>query len=709
MSNEMNDKTNKTNKTIVGACPLDCPDACSWIVRLENGVPVKLSGNPNHPFTGKNLCVKVNPYLAYTAHPDRLLYPMRRIGAKGAGQFERISWQQALEDSASRLTSIIDKYGGEAIWPFAGSGTLGYIQGIGGAGKRLFHALGASVHDANICAAAAYPGLQYTSGRGSSMDPIDTRRAGVVLIWGANTLSTNQHLWPFILEAKRGGAKIIVVDPVTTRTAKRADLHLSIRPGTDGALALGLMTHFVDTAKVDPRVYKAIGWEAFRDEVLAEWSVARAATECDIEPKKITELAELMAGSGPVALRLGMGMQRHAHGGQAARLISCLPLFTGDYHRLGGGLCYSTHPHYALNTDKLNRPELCPKASPPARTLSMTRLGQGLLDLDDPPVKALFITAANPVSSNPDQNRVRQGLARPDLFCVVVDNFQTDTADYADILLPSTMQTEHLDIHDSVTHLFLNFNNAVCAPPGECLTHTEIFRRLAIAMGQTNPLLAATDLELIGDALDTDDPAIANIHIDQLQATGFARLGVPEPFLPFAEHFNTPSGRFEFASIAAEAAGHGLLPNYRAPREATCPVISSDGIESLALIAAANHFQLNSMFANSSTKTGAPIIGLHPHDASQRGLVAGEFVRVHNDRGEFKASLAVTENTRPGVATMTKGHWPKLVGGSTVNATTLEADADMGRGAIFHDNQVFVERVPEGLEVQPLPPEATNR
>ncbi len=469
------------------------------------------------------------------------------------------------------------------------------------------------------------------------------------------------------------------------------------------------MAHFVDTQRFDPRVSKAIGWKAFRDEVLANWSVARAATECDIEPKQITELAELMAGSGPVALRLGMGMQRHSHGGQAARLISCLPLFTGDYHRLGGGLCYSTHPHYALNTDKLNRPELSPKAPKPARTLSMTRLGQGLLDLDAPPVKALFITAANPVSSNPDQNRVRQGLARPDLFCVVVDNFQTDTADYADILLPSTMQTEHIDIHDSVSHLFLNFNNVICAPPGECLTHTEIFRRLAAAMGQTNPLLAATDLELIEDALDTDAPSIAHISIDQLQATGFARLGVPEPFLPFAEHFDTPSGRFEFASIAAEKAGHGLLPNYRAPREATRPVVGDHGIESLALIAAANHFQLNSMFANSSLKTGTPLIALHPSDASQRGLVVGSGVRVYNDRGEFNATLAVTEDTRPGVATMTKGHWPKLVGGSTVNATTLEADADMGRGAIFHDNQVFVEKVPEHSRVQTLLPEATSR
>lgn len=676
-------------KTVIGACPLDCPDACSWVVTTEDGIPTKLRGNPDHPYTRKGLCVKVNPYLSYTRHPDRLLYPLRRVGVKGEGRFERISWEEALAEIGRRLQEAIDQYGGEAIWPYAGTGTMGFIQGIGGAGKRLFHALGASRHDPNICSAAAYPGLEYTSGRGSSMDPMDVVHSGVIILWGANTVSTNQHLWPFIREGQKRGAEVVVIDPIATRTARRADRHLAIRPGTDGALALGLMAHLVATDQGDPVAEEALGWDEFRYGILSEWSASRAAAECDIEEWEIIELAELMVHHGPTAIRLGMGMQRHAGGGQAARVISCVPLLTNSYRRLGGGLCYSTGPLYGLNGDMLTRPDLSPKRT---RLLAMTRLGEGLLDLADPPVKVLIVTAANPAASNPDQNRVRRGLSREDLFCVVVDNFQTDTADYADLVLPSTMQTEHLDIHDSVSHLFLNFNNPATDPPGECLPHTEIFRRLAKQLGLAHPALFASDLELVADALDTENPAVAGIDLDELRRKGFVRLGYPEPFLPYADHFDTPTGRFEFVSARAEEEGHGRLPHYIPPREATKAVTSFEHGQSIALIAAANHYLMNSMFANSPdhAKAGQPVIAIHPDDAAVRGLERGSAVRVHNDRGEFHAILDISTNTKRGVATMTKGHWPKLVHGSTVNATTLEDDADMARGAIFHDNQVFI-------------------
>ncbi len=307
-------------ETIVGACPLDCPDACSWIVTLQDGVPVKLRGNPDHPHTGKGLCVKVNPYLEYTRHPDRLLHPLRRVGQKGEGRFEQITWDEALTEIAQRLGEVSDEFGSEAIWPYLGTGTIGYIQGVGGAGKRLFHAIGASRHSANICSAVAYPGLEYTSGLGPSMDPMDIQHAGVVVIWGANTVSTNQHLWPFIREAQKGGAELVVIDPVATRTARRADRHLAIRPGTDGALALGLMAHMNTSGLVDAGAREGLGWAEFRDEVLAAWSPERAAAECDVEVNEIIELAELMAGAGPTAIRLGMGMQRHA----ASHLLSAI-------------------------------------------------------------------------------------------------------------------------------------------------------------------------------------------------------------------------------------------------------------------------------------------------------------------------------------------------------------------------------------------------
>ena len=680
--------SNDPDTTIVGACPLDCPDACSWVVTLEDGVPVKLRGNADHPYTRKGLCVKVNPYLEYTRHPDRLLTPLRRVGAKGEGRFEPVSWDDALSEIGERLQSVVDEFGGEAIWPYVGTGNMGWIQGIESGGPRLFRALGASRHWANICSSAAYPGLEYTSGRGSSMDPMDLVHADVVLLWGANTVSTNQHLWPFVKEAQERGAKVVVVDPISTITAERADLHLAIRPGTDGALALGLLCHLVASGRVDPAVHRAVGWDEFLTEVLSAWTVQRAADECGVEPSEIEGLGDLMSAGGPTALRLGMGMQRHAAGGQAARLISVLPLVTGNFDRLGGGLCYSTGPLYALNADRLQRPDLAPG---PTRWLAMTRLGQGLLDLDDPPVKALIVMAANPMASNPDQNRVRAGLEREDLFTVVVENFQTDTADYADIILPSTMQTEHLDMYGSVSHLYLNFNNPVAEPAGECLSHTEIFRRLAAVMGRTEPELQASDMELVADALDTDHPAIAGIDLAELRTTGFVRLGLPEPYLPFAERFDTPSGRFEVASSVAEVDGLGRFPHYVDPREATQPKRTENG-DSLALIAHGNHFLMNSMFANSAAhaKAGQPVVAVHPVDAERRSLVDGQRVRVANDRGEFDADVAVTDRTRPGVAAMTKGHWPKLSGGSTINATTLEIDADMGRGAIFHDNQVWI-------------------
>lgn len=675
--------------TVVGACPLDCPDACSWVVTLEDGVPTKLRGNPDHPHTRKGLCVKVNPYLEYTRHPDRLLAPLRRVGPKGSGEFEPISWDDALREIAVRLRSVIDEFGAEAIWPYLGTGTIGYLQGVGGAGQRLFNTLGASRHYANICGSAAYPGLAYTSGRGSSMDPMDVAQAGMVLIWGANTVSTNQHLWPFIREAQTRGAEVVVVDPVTTRTAQRADRHLAIRPGTDGALALGLMAHLVTSGRVAPDLADSIGWDEFRSEILSQWSTHRAAVECDIDEAAIVSLAGLMADRGPMAIRLGMGMQRHTAGGQAARLVSCLPMLTGDYFNLGGGLCYSTGPLYPVNSDKLNRPDLAPA---PRRELAMTRLGEGLLDLDDPPVKALFVVAANPMASNPDQNQVRRGLEREDLFCVVADIFATDTVDYADIVLPSTMQTEHLDIHDSVSHLFLNLNNPVADPPGECLPHTEMFRRLAAAMGETAPALFASDDELLADALDTDHPALADVDIARLRSTGFVRLAYPEPFLRFKDRFDTPSGQFEFASERAAAAGDGRLPHYVPPREATRPVGNAATGGSLALIAAGNHFLMNSMFANSPAHDGAggEVIAVNPDDATERNLRTGQQVRIHNDRGEFTAVVEVTDRTRPGVVSMTKGHWPKLGSGSTVNATTFEDEADMGRGATFHDNQVHL-------------------
>ena len=677
----------KETQTVIGACPLDCPDACSWVVTLEGDKPVKLRGNPEHPFSRGTLCVKVNPYLNYSAHPERLLYPMRRVGPKGIGQFERISWDAALTEITETMQTTIDTYGAEAIWPYGGSGTMGFIQGLNGAGQRLFNALGTSHHDPTICSISGHVGMRYTTGSAAGMDPEDMVHSGLIVLWGTNTIVSNRHLWPFIKQAHDQGTPLVVIDPVKTKTAARADFHFAPHPGTDGALALGVMARLVamDAADTGYLACRSLGWEGFQAQVLRRYSLEYTSEICGLDPAEIERLASLIADHRPLSIRLSMGMQRHLGGGQAARVISCLPAVTGDYQRLGGGLCYSTGPAYKFNLDRLWGTELRQR---PVRSLAMTRLGQGLLELDDPPIKTLLMWAANPVVSNPDQNRIRRGLAREDLFTVVIENFQTDTADYADILLPGTMQLEHADMHDSFSHLYINWNEPVVDPPGECLPHTEIFRRLARKLGLTQPSLFASDEEIAEAALASDHPAMVGITLEKLREKGWVRLNWSTPYQPFLTKFFTPSGKFEFCSERAEADGVGLYPHYTAPVEAGS--IASSG--TLALLSPANNFLLNSMFANSPdhARSGNPTIIICPQDAVALQLEDNSPVRVWNERGEFTALLRVKPEVRPGVAVTSKGLWAKHHGGSSVNATVKEQDSDMGRGAIFHDNRIQI-------------------
>ena len=683
---------------VVGACALDCPDACSWVVTVDDGVATRLRGNPEHPFTRGGLCAKVNPYLEFAAGPDRLLHPLRRVGAKGEGRFERVGWDDALGEIARRFREVIERYGAEAIWPYAGTGTVGIVQGTVGAGKRLFHALGATRHEENICSAAGHAGMSYTTGSAAGMDPEDLAHSGTILLWGTNTLTTNLHLWPFIRQGRERGAELVVIDPVHTRTAAHADVHLAPRPGTDAALALGVMAHLVAVGGHDQGWLErcSLGWEEFRSQVLDRWTPQRAARICDLPTADVVHLAELMAGHGPTGIRCLMGMQRHAGGGQAARVLSCLPAVTGDFARRGGGICYSTGPAYGLNLDALCRPDLQPAG--PARSLLMTRLGDGLLEVDDPPVKALMVWGANPAVSNPDQNRVRAGLGREDLFVVAIDHVPTATTGYADIVLPATTQLEHLDLHDSYTHLYLQLNSPATAPPGECLPHTEIFRRLAAAMGLTEPALYDSDEDLVRAALDSGEPGMREITLERLRERGWLRLDLPTPYLPFADGFRTPSELFEFSSKRGEADGAGRLPGYTPPLEGEPATREADGDRSrpepddrLTLIAAANHYLINSTFSTSPLHRRAadPVVTVHPDDAARLGLRDGSRVRVGNERGDFGAQLRVSAQVRPGVAATSKGLSP-APGGSSVNATVAERDSDLGPGAVYHDNAVRI-------------------
>ncbi|MGW3366826.1 molybdopterin-containing oxidoreductase family protein [Streptosporangium canum] len=656
---------------VLGACPLDCPDTCSWVVTVRDGQAVKMRGNPDHPYTRGALCVKVNRYLEHTRAPDRILHPMRRIGPKGSGRFERISWDEALEEISVRLRGIIDEHGGEAIWPYLGTGTLGYIQGSEGmAGRRFWNALGASKHFLNICSTAGNVGLSRTNGTAGGMDPETFALSKLILLWGTNTLTSGHHLWKFIQDARAAGAHVVAIDPIRTRTAEQADEHLPIRPGTDAALALGLLNVVLSEGAEDRDYLEnhTSGWEGFRAEILRH-PPERVAEITGLPESDIRALGVRLAHTRPTGIRATMGIQRHAGGGTAMRTIAAIPGVTGDWRRPGGGVAYSTTAYFPLNVD--SREDLL---AAPVRQLTMTRLAEGL----DESVKCLWVYAANPMGSTSAQDRIREKLLREDLFTVVMEQFPTDTVDYADIVLPATMQIEHTDLHAGYGHMYLMWNEPAVEPPGECLSTMETFRRLARHMGLTEPSLYDSDLELAEQLLASGHPSLEGITVDRLRKEGWVRLNVPQPFVPFADGFPTPSGRLEFGS------GPAYVPPHTASAER--------GPYPLALITPASHTFLNTTFGNNPEllrRSKGPRVLVSPADAAQRGLSDGQRARVFNDNGGFEAVVEISDRVRPGVVASAKGHWRKLSpGGATVNAVVDERDADMGRGAVYHDNLV---------------------
>jgi anaerobic selenocysteine-containing dehydrogenase len=683
-------------RDVPGACPLDCPDTCSWVVTVDDGRATALRGDRRHPFTRGALCAKVHRFLDYTRSPDRLLHPQRRVGAKGEGRFERISWDEALDEIAARWTAIIARHGPQAIWPYQGTGSMGILQGVAGCGRRLWNVLGTSRHIMTICTIAGGVGTGYTLGHPQvGMDPETFSASRLILLWGTNTLTTNHHLWKYIETARRGGAWLVVIDPLRTRTAERADEHVALIPGTDAALALGLVHVVVALGREDRDFIEAhtTGWEAFRQRIL-EYPPERVAEITGVPRERIVALGERLATTRPTGIRLAMGMQRHAGGGMAARAITCIPGVTGDWRYPGGGAVYDTRGFFRGDWKALWRDDLRP---PGVRTLSMTRLGEGLLEVADPPVQALLVYSSNPVASVPDQGKVRRGLARDDLFTVVIDHFQTDTADYADILLPATMQPEQADLHYSYGHLYVAWNEPAVRAPGECLPNSEIFRRLARALGVTEPCVYDTDEEMARQVLASGDPVLEGITLERLRRDGWARLDVPTPFAPFANGFRTKSGKLEFYSPRMADAGLDPVPTYTPPSEAAQRDTELARRYPLALIAPAAHYFLNGVFVNVpelARRQGGPTIELHPADAQTRGLRPGDDARVYNDRGEFRATVIVSDRVPRGVAAGIKGFWPKRVaGGANANTTVAERDADMGGGAVYHDNRVEVTRL----------------
>lgn len=684
------------------ACPLDCPDTCSMVVTVEGDRAVGLAGNPEHSYTRGFLCHKVSHYLDIVYHKDRLQHPLRRVGPKGAGQFERITWDAALEEISSRFRQIASgPNGSQAILPYSYCGTMGKIQSQG-MDRRFFHRLGASQLERTICASAGALGYTYTIGHRIGMQPEAYGESKYIINWGSNTAVTNSHLWTYMVAARKAGAKIVTIDPYRCVTAARSDWHLAPRVGTDAALALGMM-HVIFRDSLADEDYIAqycLGADELRDRVANEYGLDRVSRITGLPARDIERLAHEYARTSPAAIRINYGMQRHHGGGMAVRTIACLPAVIGAWRHWAGGILLSTSGLYPLNARGLERPDLVP---PGTRTINMVQLAEALEGrLPGPPVQALYVYNSNPAAVAPDQQRVLAGLRREDLFTVVHDLFQTDTADYADLVLPATSQFEHFDLHTSYGHNWVQVNQPVIPAYAESRCNSQVFRELAQRMGFESDIFNVSDEELAQVALwegSAHVPAeLQGITVARLIQKGPQQLNGPARHLPFAAGgFPTPSGKCEFFSRRMADAGLDPLPTWIPPAE--CPEAMPEiaSFYPLQLISPPSPHFLNSTFVAVDAlraSAGQPELVIHPEDAEPREIESGQQLRIYNSRGEFLAQATVSDAVRPGVVMAPSIWWNKFSpGGSNVNSTTPTTLTDMGGGATFFDNLVEVERV----------------
>jgi anaerobic selenocysteine-containing dehydrogenase len=656
-----------------GGCAHDCPDSCAWQVTVEDGRAVKLAGDPDHPYTRGTLCAKVNRYLDRVYSPDRVLHPMRRTGAKGEGTFERVSWDEALGDIAGRLQAVIAEHGAEAVLPFSYAGNMGLVQ-YAGMDRRFFARMGASRLQRTICGDTANAGVQAVLGTSTGMLPEDIVHSRLILLWGTNTVVTNVHLWPLVRQARAAGARVVVIDPVRTRTAEEADWHLQPLPGTDGALALGMIHVIADEGLEDAEYLErhCNGWEALRERV-REYPPERVARLTGLPAEDVIELARAYATTRPACIRTLVGPEKHAHGGQTFRAVASLPCVTGAWREVGGGLLHWTRSLFSdsLNVRAVARSDI---RGPRARAINMIQLGRALTDSAlAPPIQALVVFDSNPASILPNANLVRAGLQREDLFTVVSDLFVTDTARYADYVLPATSFIEHWDVLFPWGQTYAVLNRPAIDPVGESISNGELFRRLAAAMGYDDPQLRHSDEDMVRAALVSDHPYMRGIDADRLLADGWAPLNLPQPWLPFAAGgFPTPSARAELWS-----------EDYQAPPD--------EGGLPLVMVSAktALHF-LNSSYSNlpRHARHEELCVDLAAEDAAARGVADGDRVRVHNQRGALELVARVRERVRPGVVAVPHGFW-----GASANSLTSDGIADLGGGGDFYGTRVEVARV----------------
>ena len=676
------------SKQVLGACPHDCPDTCSLVTTVVQGLATKVQGNPLHLQTNGTLCAKVSKYTERTYHPERITQPLKRVGAKGSGQFEAISWEKALADIALRLKIIAAK-NPEAIQPYSYAGTMGLVQAEGMA-ARFFNQLGAAQLDRTICSSAGGEGLAQTLGGKVGMRVEFFAESQLILIWGSNSITSNLHFWRYAQEAKRAGAKLICIDPRKTETADKCHEHLQLLPGTDAALALAMMRELIvhDWLDHDYIAQHTLGWQALKARAM-EWTLERSAAICGLLPAQIASLArdygQSYAKQQPAAIRLNYGMQRVHGGGNATRAVACLPALIGAWRHRAGGLLLSASGSFPINKAALQRPDLLAGRSP--RTVNMSTIGDDLLRPDSqafgPKIAALVVYNSNPVAVAPDSGKVVQGFAREDLFTVVLEHFQTDTADYADYILPATTQLEHWDIHASYGHTDVLLNRPAIAPVGQAKSNAQIFRELAVHMGFTDPCFQDSDEAMCRAAFD------GRVNFDELLEHGFASLRLPEA--PFAQGgFPTPSGKCEFLSERLSAQGQDGLPNHVPNYEKPGDMRAYP----LAMISPPARNFLNSSFVNVKTlrdMEGEPLLEIHADDAAARGLQDGQIVRVFNARGSYQCKARISPRARAGVVHGMGIWWRKLgLNGTNVNELTSQQLTDMGRGPTFYDCLVQV-------------------
>jgi anaerobic selenocysteine-containing dehydrogenase len=669
-------------------CALDCPDACALLVTVENGRGIKLRGDPSHPVTRGFLCGKVAQYLEREYSPGRLLYPQRRIGAKGEGRFERISWDEALDMITARLKQIARNWGSESILPYSYAGTMGLLNGSG-MDRRFFYRLGASQLDRTICSSAGGEGLAQALGFKYGTEPEQFRHARLIIAWGANILGTNVHLWPFIMEARRQGAKFYTIDPYRNRTGAAADKHFSINPGSDTALALAMMHVIIGENLYDADYVARLteGFDGLRDRVRA-WTPQRAAELTGISAEEIVALAREYATTRPAVIRLNYGVSRGERAAMAARTVALLPALTGSWKDIGGGLQMSVSKAFQLNREALERPDLQHRSlGRAARMVNMSQLGQALTELDSPPVKALVVYNSNPAAIAPNQNAVLAGFRRDDLFTVVLEQFQNDTADYADILLPVTTFLEHTDLYLAYGHYHLQLARPALPAPGETKSNVEIFRLLAQRMGFCEACFLDSEDDMIRTLLDSPHPFLQGITLEDLDRERSIRLRLPQPFQPFATGgYGTPSGKCEFRAETLD---------YTPPIESRHGDAELRAKYPIELISPKNDDSMNSTFGHrDSVDLQTATLHLNASDAAARGIDTSDHVRVFNDRGSLVLMAQVDGTVGAGVACAPSTRWGKRASDHrNVNALTSDRLTDAGGGPTFYNCLVQIERI----------------